>query len=65
MGLRKDDPIYYKNEIAKLVKEARKNGLIVYMPKGEKYICFKSPVTEEVGTSYIPWLFKDGDINDK
>lgn len=57
MQLRKDDPVYYKDKIIKLIKQARDNGLYVYMPEGEKYICFKSP-GGEIATSYIPWLFK-------
>lgn len=58
MGLSKEDPVYYKDAIAKLVKQARKNGLIVYMTEGEKYICFKCASSGDIATSYIPWLFK-------
>ena len=61
MSLRKDDPVYYKKKIADLVKQARKNGLMVYMPEGEKYICFKNNQTEEIASSYIPWLFNSVD----
>lgn len=60
MKLRKDDPIYYKKKITDLIKQARENGLYVYMPDGEKYICFKSLETGEIASSYIPWLFKEG-----
>lgn len=59
MRLRKDDPVYYKGKITDLIKQARENGLMVYMPKGEKCICFESPTTREVASSYIPWLFKE------
>lgn len=61
MELRKDDPVYYKDKIAKLVKQARENGLEVYMPEGEKYICFKNTTSGEIASSYIPWLFKGGE----
>lgn len=55
--MRKDDPVYYKNKIAELIKQARENGLMVYMPKDEKYICFESKTSGEIASSYIPWLF--------
>lgn len=29
MGLREDDPVYYKAQIQKLLNKARKNGLVV------------------------------------
>ena len=59
MALSKEDPVYYKDTIAKLIKQARKEGLIVYMPEGDKYICFKNAHSGEVASSYIPWLFKE------
>jgi hypothetical protein len=59
--LRKDDPVYYKDAIAELIKEARDNGLSVYMLEGEKYICFKNLQSGEIASSYIPWLFKGDD----
>lgn len=55
----KEDPIYYKDKIAKLIKQAQENGLQVYMPKDEKYICFKNTKTEEIASSYLPWLFEE------
>lgn len=33
MAIRKDDPMYYKNIITKLIKEAEENGLNVYCKK--------------------------------
>ena len=58
MALSKEDPVYYKDKIAKLIKQARENGLEVYMPEGEKYVCFRSKKNGEIASSYIPWLFK-------
>lgn len=63
MRLRKDDPVYYKEKIASLIKQARDNGLKVTMGK-DNIINFYSKETRECATSYIPWLFKDGGIND-
>ncbi|MDB1923363.1 hypothetical protein ABHA37_08045 [Clostridium tertium] len=60
MKLRKDDPVYYKKKIMDLIKQARENGLYVYMPDREKYICFKSLETGEIASSYIPCLFREG-----
>ena len=59
MKLSKEDPVYYKDAIAKLIKAARKEGLIVYMSEGDKCICFKNAYSGEIATSYIPWLFKE------
>lgn len=57
--MKEEDPVYYKAKIAELIKQAQENGLQVYMPKGEKYICFKSNKTEEIASSYLPWLFEE------
>lgn len=42
MNLRKDDPVYYKSKIIKLIKEARENGLEVYASK--PYACYNAPI---------------------
>lgn len=36
--LRKDDPIYYKEKITNLIKQAKGNGVLVYMQNG--YLSF-------------------------
>lgn len=49
MRLRKDDPVYYKEKINKLIREAKENGLKVYINKiyGNDYLTFESNETNE------------------
>lgn len=51
MALRKDDPVYYKDKIKKLVQQARDNGLEVFMSKNND-ICFKSIQTGEIASTF-------------
>ncbi|MBZ9608655.1 hypothetical protein G9F73_012635 [Clostridium estertheticum] len=41
MALRKDDPIYYRNKINDLIKQAKENKLMVYVPDNRMYLSFK------------------------
>lgn len=50
MSLRKDDPVYYKEKINKLIREAKENDLEVFMTSlvhRGVYLNFKSKVTDE------------------
>ena len=49
MRLRKDDPVYYKEKINKLIREAKENGLKVSINKiyGNDYLAFESNETNE------------------
>lgn len=53
MGLREDDPVYYKVQMQKLLNKARKNGLkvdaSVYDGPKERSVkvLFKDPASEE------------------
>ena len=44
MAVRKDDPMYYREKINKLILEAKENGLKVYGDKDENntYIYFEA-----------------------
>lgn len=44
MKVQKNDPMYYKNQMAKLIKEAKENGLKVYGDKqgDNTYIYFEA-----------------------
>lgn len=57
MGLREDDPVYYKVQMQKLLNKARKNGLVVDYsfydgPKerGAK-ILFRDPASDDCGSN--------------
>lgn len=43
-GLSKNDPVYYKVQLSKLVKQAEKNGLEVYLQ--ENHVCFRNDIGE-------------------
>ncbi|MGC5814319.1 hypothetical protein [Clostridium perfringens] len=49
MRLRKDDPVYYKEKINKLIREAKENGLKVSINKmyENDYLTFESKETNE------------------
>lgn len=49
MRLRKDDPVYYKTKINKLIREVKENGLKVSVTKiyGNDYLAFESKETNE------------------
>lgn len=47
MGLRKDDPVYYKKKLTDLLKQAKENGLIIMESHGR--VIFRSETD-------IPWL---------
>ena len=51
MSLRKDDPVYYKAKINKLIREAKENNLDVFTTRimhGGIYLNFKSKETDEL-----------------
>lgn len=47
MAIKKDDPIYYKKKITELIKQAKENGISVYM-QGAKHLNFKCEENEDV-----------------
>ena len=49
MRLRKDDPVYYKEKINKLIREAKENGLKVSINKmyENDYLTLESKETNE------------------
>lgn len=59
MGLREDDPVYYKVQMQKLLNKARKNGLkvdaSVYDGPKERSVkaLFKDPASEECAGAVI------------
>ena len=59
MGLREDDPVYYKVQMQKLLNKARKNGLKVDAsvydgPKERSMkVLFKDPASEECAGAVI------------
>ena len=56
MRLRKDDPVYYKEKINKLIKEAKENNLDVYAIRtfwGAVHLNFKSKETGEMASVKI------------
>lgn len=57
--LRKDDPIYYKQALTNLIKEAKANGLIVFEEKGS--ISFKYVIAEE--TELLPEIYEQASVN--
>lgn len=59
MGLREDDPVFYKVQMQKLLNKARKNGLVVDYsiydgPKERSAkILFKDPTSDECAGATI------------
>lgn len=59
MGLREDDPVYYKVQMQKLLNKARKNGLkvdaSVYDGPKERSVkvLFKDPASEECAGAVV------------
>ena len=56
MKLRKDDPVYYKAKINKLIREAKENNLDVFVTRtlyAGVYLNFKSKETDELASVKI------------
>ena len=58
MGLREDDPVYYKVQMQKLLNKARKNGLKVDAsvydgPKERSVKVLKDPASEECAGAVV------------
>ncbi|ELC8449552.1 hypothetical protein QYB64_001014 [Clostridium perfringens] len=56
MRLRKDDPVYYKAKINKLIREAKENNLNVVVARmlySGVYLNFKSKETGEIASVKI------------
>lgn len=54
MNLRKDDPLYYKQKLAELLRQAEENGLTIDIgqpERGNYRIYFKNDIGECVGTN--------------